>query len=286
MRNLSIYTGIYITRAIAITLLAVTLSFITTGCNENNDSVSATSLQKGRPSPIESLDVVLASMDTTVNACWGLKVNKMPDNDIQKLSVNPPAGRLREIFRDSNYIHYAAGKQLGINPIIDLNDIWDIKRDLIKINSCADFYVDTLHHSYPYLVPEAANLLHEIGRSFNDSLKARGGGRYRIKVTSMLRTDRSISRLRRVNRAAVDSSAHRFGTTFDICFSFFIWDGPDVNRSQEDLKNLLAEILWKLRQQQRCFIIYESRRSCFHITACPKNFIKPEPPVCQDNEDL
>ncbi len=57
--------------------------------------------------------------------------------------------------------------------------------------------VDELTHSHhPYLVSEAASLLHDVGRRFNDSLMARGGGNYRIKVTSALRTLESVNRLK------------------------------------------------------------------------------------------
>ena len=83
----------------------------------------------------------------------------------------------------------------------------------MQVRSCADFYVDDLRHSYPYLVPEAAALLHDIGAAFNDSLEARGGGSYRMKVTSLLRTPYTVRSLRRVNRNAVGESTHFYGTT-------------------------------------------------------------------------
>ena len=130
--------------------------------------------------------------------------------------------------------------------------------------------MDSLTHSYPYLVPEAAELLADIGRAFRDSLDARGGGDYRIKVTSMLRTPATVRSLRRVNRNATEESTHQYGTTFDISYSKFICDNPAATRRTfEDLKNLLGEILYDLRASGRCYVKYEYRQSCFHITVRP-----------------
>lgn len=213
-----------------------------------------------------SVGRVLASMNATPESRWLSNADRMPDDGCQKLKVYPPKGYFRQVFCDSNSLHYAAGQKIGITPIINSDDIWRIDGELVRVDPCADFYVDTLRYSYPYLIPQAAALLHDIGRTFNDTLKARGGGNYRLKVTSMLRTDNSVRRLRRVNRAAVDSSAHRFGTTFDISFSYFVCDRPGLNRTQEDLKNLLAEILYDFRAKGRCYTIFEHRQSCFHIT--------------------
>jgi hypothetical protein len=142
----------------------------------------------------------------------------------------------------------------------------------VAVRSCKDFYVDRLSHSYPYLTRSGAILLHEIGRRFNDSLAARGGGAYRIKVTSLLRTGHTVGRLRRVNRNATATSAHQYGATFDISYSKFICDDSTATRrSFEDLKNLLAEIVDGLRDEGRCFVKHERRQACFHITARTDN---------------
>ena len=138
---------------------------------------------------------------------------------------------------------------------------------MVKIASCREYYVDELTHSYPYLVPEAADLLKEIGARFNDSLSARGGGSYRLKITSVLRTPATVNKLRRVNRNATDSSAHQFATTFDISYAKFICDSLTVNRTQEDLKNLLGEVLLAVRGEGKCYVKYERKQGCFHITA-------------------
>lgn len=193
-------------------------------------------------------------------------IGYMPDDSCVKLHVNG-FGPLARAFNDSNYIHINSAQDLGISPIATNADAWNLRRPVVKIVSCRDFFVDTLTHSLPYLVPEAAQLLHEIGRRFRDTLHERGGGEYRIKVTSILRTRSSIASLRRRNSNAVDTSAHQFGTTFDISYFKFICDSASsVQRTQEDLKNLLGEILYGLRDEGRCYVKYERKQSCFHIT--------------------
>ena len=72
--------------------------------------------------------------------------------------------------------------------------------------------------------------------------------------------------MKRVNRNATHASAHQYGTTFDISYLKFICDSAGVNRTQEDLKNLLAEILHQLRKEGRCYVKHERKQSCFHIT--------------------
>ena len=194
-------------------------------------------------------------------------LDTMPDDGCVRMHINFLGGPLGKVFRDSNYIHYNEGRALGIEPIVDDSTAWHLRRQLVRIHSCEEFEVAELHHSFPYLVPEASKLLHELGRRFNDSLRTRGGGDYRLKVTSLLRTRGTVRRLRRVNRASVDSSAHQFGTTFDISYTrFMLTRTGGVYRTQEDLKNLLAEVIAQLRAEGRCWVIYERHSGCFHIT--------------------
>ena len=198
---------------------------------------------------------------------YGRHLPEMPDHGIVRLRINPIGGSLGMVFNDSNHVHLKAAKEIGIEPITDLRSAWRLKRPIVEVKSCADFFVDSLTHSYPFLVPEAATLLHDIGRAFNNELAARGGGSYRIKVTSVLRTPHTVGRLKRVNVNATSESAHQYGTTFDISHAKFICDSITVARSQEDLKNLLAEVIDSLRREGRLYVKHERKQGCFHITA-------------------
>lgn len=176
-------------------------------------------------------------------------------------------GRLADVFNDSNYRQYAYAEKLGITPITDLSKAYHTRRPMVKISSNSDYSVDTLKHSLPYLVPEASSLLSAIGRNFQDSLKRKGDARYRIRVTSLLRTPATVKKLRRVNVNATDSSTHQFGTTFDISYHRFHCLDSRYELSQEALKNVLAEVLYDLRKEGRCLVKFERKTGCFHVTA-------------------
>lgn len=179
-------------------------------------------------------------------------------------------GRYAEVFNDSNYLQYQCAERLGIDPMYTLYDTYNTRRPLVRIESGPDYQVDDLTHSMPYLVPEAARLLEEIGADFKSTLAERGGdsANNKILVTSVLRTPYTVKRLRRVNRNAVDSSTHMFGTTFDISWNNFYH--PDTTRSDDGvvLKGILAEVLLRKRSEGRCLVKFERKTPCFHVTVC------------------
>lgn len=175
-------------------------------------------------------------------------------------------GPLGKVFNDSNYLQLQAARRLGIDPIESLGDAYFMKRPIVKVESNQFYQIDSLRHSVPYLVPEAANLLEDIGKNFIDSLQKRGGDSYKIKVTSILRTPESVGRLRRVNINATDSSTHQYATTFDISYTNFYCTDEGRQINQGDLKNLLGEVLKDLRDQGRCLVKYEYKTACFHVT--------------------
>lgn len=214
---------------------------------------------------VKSVDE-LEEVDTV--GCFLACLDEMPE-PTRKIKVNY-FGDMRRFFNDSNYIHLAEAEGFGIKPLTDTRSHWKLRSRLVKVTSCEDFYIDSLVYSRPYLVPTAAGRLHEIGRRFRDSIDARGGGDYRIKVTSLLRTPRTIKMLRRRNRNAIDSSVHQYGTTFDISYANFIADNADNPRSVDDLKGILGEVLKAMREEGKLWVKYERGQPCFHITARKK----------------
>lgn len=217
---------------------------------------------------IQDIIPVAADMLTgTENDSTEFYSNPLPDMPEPTVGMKVRhIGRYADIFNDSNYIHWAEAEKIGIVPLSDTRSHWDLRRPIVKVAPCRDFFVEPLTYSRPYLIPEAAALLHEIGARFRDTIASRGGGDYRIKVTSVLRTPESVSRLRRRNSNALDSSVHQLGTTFDISYSRFIADSDRIPRSADDLKGVLAEVLYALREEGRCWIKYELKQPCFHIT--------------------
>lgn len=175
-------------------------------------------------------------------------------------------GKLAEVFNDSNHAQLPHAQRLGIDPIYNLKDAYFTKRPVVEVSTNEYYFVDTLMHSVPFLVPEAEALLSDIGKAFIDSLSARGLSGYRVRVTSLLRTASSVRKLRRVNGNATENSTHQYATTFDIAYNRF--DCTDTTKfvEQERLKNILGSVLADKRGEGRCLVKYERKSPCFHIT--------------------
>lgn len=220
-----------------------------------------------------SVDPVLAQLladdDSTTDARWLSAGMPAPDDGCRRMRIRPFGGSLGRVFRDRNNVHLRHAEAAGIQVINSTQDAWNNACGIVKIRSCSIYYVERMSYSYPYLTRGAADLLGDICIRFHDSLASRGGGSYRPKVTSVLRTSASVGRLRRVNRNATNESAHRFATTFDLSYNKFICDDSTApGRTFEDLKNLLGEVVASLRSEGRCVVKFERRQACFHITVC------------------
>lgn len=174
----------------------------------------------------------------------------------------------RKLFNDLNDRHLDIARKNGIEPLESLEEarrlgFWK----LAKIDSCEYYTVDKLTHSIPYLTPKTKWLLMTIGKNFNDSLASRGAWGRQIILTSALRSDESIRSLRRRNTNASENSAHRYGTTFDIAYNRYNVTDSTCFVPSDRLRILLGEVLYDLRKEHKCFVKYEIRQGCFHITA-------------------
>lgn len=175
-------------------------------------------------------------------------------------------------FPDSNQTHLRTAMALGVKPVRDRAAAEAGKKNLVFVGSCPYFYVKKLYNSIPYLVPRAALLLEHIGRTFQDSLSVKGIPLNTIMVTSLLRTEDDVARLRKFNGNASQNSAHRYGTTFDIAYNKYRMvqdpDLPKVRPVRDDtLKYVLSEVLRDARRQGLCYVKYEKRQGCYHVTA-------------------
>ncbi|MBD5250049.1 MAG: M15 family metallopeptidase [Barnesiella sp.] len=253
----------------ALRLLAI-IAVITGGCTymcsrssdvKPSPATEEFAMNEETEEPVEYIDINAPIQ----SADYSSPLEKMPEPTI-KMKVNY-FGSPAKAFNDSNHVHLAEARVIGIEPLSGTRSHWQLRRPIVKIASNADYFIDRLTFSRPYLVPEAEAALREIGRRFRDTIQARGGGDYRIKVTSVLRTPEAVKRLRRRNRNAVDSSVHQFATTFDISYAQFIADSDSIPRSVDDLKGVLSEVLKAMREEGKIWVKYERKQPCFHITA-------------------
>ena len=174
-------------------------------------------------------------------------------------------------FGDLNERHLKVAQAIGIRPLASREEAERMKEKLQHITTNDLYAVDSLTHSIPYLIPGAAALLDTIGYNFLDSLTAKGLNPNKITVTSVLRTKDDVKRLRRRNVNASENSAHFYGTTFDVSWKRFQKvedeDGrPLQDVSSDTLKLVLSEVLRDLKKAEKCYIKYELKQGCFHIT--------------------
>ena len=176
-------------------------------------------------------------------------------------------------FNDLNDAQLAVAEKIGIRPVANREAAEKIKSKLVKLEDTDTYVIDSLTHSIPYLIPAAKALLDDIGTVFQDSLSAKGLNPYKLVVTSVLRTDDDVARLRKGNVNATDNSTHRYGTTFDLSYWRYV-KIPDLRgRPYEDvppeyLRAVLSQVLKDFHDRPNtCFVKYERQQNCFHVTA-------------------
>ena len=156
-------------------------------------------------------------------------------------------------FNDMNDVQLEVAKKIGVPSIADRDDAEKHKSSLVKLEDTDTYVIDSLTHSIPYLIPSAKELLDDIGRVFQDSLSAKGLNPYKLIVTSVLRTEDDVARLRKRNVNASENSTHRYGPYEDV--------------PPEYLRATLSQVLKDIHDQgDRCFVKYEKKQNCFHIT--------------------
>jgi len=143
-----------------------------------------------------------------------------------------------------------------------------LKGQLTRVKGNRLYKIETMTHSYPYLTRDGKRLLREIGRRFREKTKKDGLKGSKFIVTSMTRTTEKIKGLGKTNMNASDNSPHLNGNAFDISYARFSIMKFRVNECDKwYMKEALAEVIWQLRQEKKCWATYERQQGCFHIVA-------------------
>lgn len=207
-------------------------------------------------------DTVVAKSDSTVS-----ENTKMPFKPHKIYSVSSFDG----CFPDQNDIQLLAAQRNGVAIVKDRDEAERRKKELVYVGANPYYFVEEAKSSIPYLVPSASALLQDIGSVFFDSLQIKGIPLHKIIVTSVLRTQEDVEKLRKRNFNAKQNSCHQYATTFDICYNRYktVADPAGPKRravTNDTLKWVLSEVLDDFRNQNRCYIKYEKKQGCFHIT--------------------
>jgi hypothetical protein len=163
-----------------------------------------------------------------------------------------------------------SSKLNGIRKCRDENEIKQRVSDgrLFKIGDKRGYIVEKMSHSYPYLTEEGEELLIEIGKRFRDKIsdtRMRGSS---FRITSMTRTTETLKDLRQVNTNTSMNSPHLYGNAFDISYVRFTTRILYLTECDKKyLKEALAEVIWRLREEHKCWATYETNQNCFHVVA-------------------
>lgn len=270
MRRLKkkIYLGLCATTFAALTVVRYTTHVAQPATAP--DAPSAPLVPSVAPAPLASS----ASPDSPITQSPNHPITNSLNHQITN-SPNPHPIRgvhdYKACFPDVQDVQIVAARRWGVSPVADRRQAEERKSELVFVGSSPYVVMDrAMSHSIPYLVPRAADLLTQIGRNFLDSLYLKGVPFHQVIVTSVLRTEGDLARLRQRNGNASEQSCHRFATTFDIAYNRYHTVCPPGEQRREvrndTLKWVLCEVLRDLRAEGRCYIKYEVKQGCFHIT--------------------
>jgi hypothetical protein len=149
-----------------------------------------------------------------------------------------------------------------------ISNLDSLKRNsiLLEVTDNRFYQLKSLTHSQPYLIPQAVDMLNEIGYRFQERLKEKKYNNYRFRITSLLRTEEAQKSLHHHNGNAIDRSTHVYGTTVDISYKNFYNTKKDTIESSYEAVQTLTKVLLEMRRECKLLAVREHKQSCFHIT--------------------
>lgn len=182
-------------------------------------------------------------------------------NPLNKSHATPvKCNKCNGLFPDGIATHEKAYYSEGITPKNTLEELYQLERTgkLVRIKDGNKYFVDELEHSAPLLLPEAAKFIDVLVQHYEEECEKRGLTYHSFKITSLTRSRESVDDLKKENPAAIKNSAHLKGKTFDVSYT-------DFAGHQAELDAFVAAVS-DLRKGNKCFVKYEERRGCLHIT--------------------
>ena len=196
---------------------------------------------------------------------WGLRRDKNAEQIATAQRLGQRAGGEAAIQR--------LVRQGRLVPLGDSTEHWVLRK---------------MTHSVPYVTPDARALLVEVGRRFHARCDSAGLPRFRMKVTSALRTDETQAELRKTNpNASQTVSAHEFGTTVDVSHERFAVPAPPQDSAATSpaawemeaemleevgkengraLQALLGRTLIEMRARGVVMVMMEDAQPVYHFT--------------------
>ena len=172
---------------------------------------------------------------------------------------------------DSNISDYIGQSSLsGIKKCTNEKDIKERieQGKLIEVENGTGYVIDKMSYSYPLLTKESKILLDEIGEKFREKISGTRLRGSKFKITSMTRTMEKLKILKSNNVNAVSNSPYLYGNAFDISYLRFSTRKVFLTYcDRKFLKEALAEVIWQLREEKKCWATYEVKQYCYHVVS-------------------
>jgi len=194
----------------------------------------------------------------------GVKIDYIPVSELSLVEKN-------QLRKYDNSYHLAVAKDKGLTDAfegtIDETAQKVERAGLVRIDDNKYYEIPLLTNSLPYLQPDASDFLNDLGKRFVRRLKKEGIIAYRYSVTSVLRTEKSQKKLRKINvNATNNNSSHYYGRTFDIAQTRFFERGNAKPVYSYRLRNILLRELIDMQNEGLCYVLLESQTKCIHVT--------------------
>lgn len=223
----------------------------------------------------------IAAESASVAAAFG-KVPRLKAREIGNLRL------------DKNATQVASAQSLGVQVSGQAEiDRMVQQGRLVPLGDSTEYWIlRGMDHAAPYVTPDTRAMLEDLGRRFHARLDRAGLPRYRMKITSAIRTAEAQVDLRKTNSyAASTTSAHQFGTTVDVSHErFAVPAGPRAGGGaaaapvagawdleaemleevgKEHARALQAELgraLTELRSAGAIHVMMENKQPVYHFT--------------------
>ena len=279
-------------------------------CSGDGQDAPATAAETADPAAAEAAPTLASAADPAewdaLEARIAAEADSV-DRALRRVSTlsRQEQGALRQ---DVNDPQTARARALGVRAGDAYEDAAARGR-LVRLADTTEYWVvRELEHSVPYTTPGAEAMLAELGRRFHAELDSLGIPRFRMDITSVLRTPAKQAALRRGNpNAAAGVSAHEFGTTVDVAYRRFnpptadpgLDAGPawaadarmlrdsllaeTAHQRSAELQAVLGRVLLEMRREGKLMVMMERQQTVYHMTVA-RRFPGAErvPPLRED----
>jgi len=178
-----------------------------------------------------------------------------------------------EKLNDLNDAHLMHAEKNGLKQPFLSNDDFNTRIEdclkksiLVEVTDNKFYQLKSLTHSYPFLIPEAVDMINEIGYRFQERLKEKKYKNFRFRITPLLSSEETQNKLSHRNHNATSHSAHLYGTTVDISYkNFYNIDNDSIESSWEGIQ-ALTKVITDMRKECKLLVVRERKQACFHIT--------------------